>query len=393
MGIGAFHRMIRGLTGKSTNHVFQPKEALKEAGELADSAKPKDTIVGTSSESNAAGAEPPPDPSLTYEARLNAQIEQYRQAKNIHELPEIFHYWSNKFLRPRLNEVMGVDSITDFYAGHFAQACERTASCQRSFLSMGSGDSSVEIEVVKRLLALGLQTFNFTCLEVSPPLVDRAVGAIRNEGLESLIQIECMDINHWSPKLKYAGIMANHSLHHFVELEKIFDNIKLSLKPGGFFVTNDMIGRNGHMRWPEALEVIEGLWAFLPDRFKYNWQLSRLEKQFINWDCSNEGFEAVRSQDILPLLVPRFAFKSFLAFGGIIDVFTDRAFGHNYDPTQESHRAFIDFVNYMNDVLIDSGTLKPTTVFAVLSADPTAETRQWRHWSPLFSMRKPELIG
>jgi hypothetical protein len=46
-----------------------------------------------------------------YAARLEAQIEQYRKVENIHDLPAMFHYWSNRHLRPRLNAVMGADGI------------------------------------------------------------------------------------------------------------------------------------------------------------------------------------------------------------------------------------------------------------------------------------------
>jgi len=33
------------------------------------------------------------------------------------------------------------------------------------------------------------------------------------------------------------------------------------------------------------------------------------------WDCSKQGFEGIRAQDILPLLVKKFSFRSFLGFG------------------------------------------------------------------------------
>ena len=81
------------------------------------------------------------------------------------------------------------------------------------------------------------------------------------------------------------------------------------------------------MRWPEALGIVEAISANAPDRYKYNHQLKRYEERLDNWDCSEEGFEGVRAQDILPLLVKRFAFRKFLAFGNLTDLFIDRSFG------------------------------------------------------------------
>lgn len=95
--------------------------------------------------------------------------------------------------------------------------------------------------------------------------------------------------------------LANHSLHHLVALESIFTGVKAGLSEGGVFVINDMIGRNGHMRWPEAMEVIPDLWRYLPESHKYNHQLKRVEHDYINWDCSLTSFEGIRAQDILPV--------------------------------------------------------------------------------------------
>jgi len=53
-------------------------------------------------------------------------------------------------------------------------------------------------------------------------------------------------------------------------LEFLFDNVKEALTNNGNFVVNDMIGRNGHQRWPEALLQLEIFWAELDERYKYN---------------------------------------------------------------------------------------------------------------------------
>lgn len=324
-----------------------------------------------------------------YEARLRAQIDQYREVADIHELPGIFHYWSNRHLRPRLNSVFGTDSVADFFARPLVGCVAGgTPSHPAAVVSIGSGDASVEIGVARRLRELGAAPFQIHCLEVSPVLLGRAEEAVARAGLGDCFRLEATDLNRWSPSRRYAGAMAHHSLHHLVELERIFDGLAAALEPGGRFVANDMIGRNGHMRWPEALEVIERIWAFLDDRYKVNRQLRRLEPEFVNWDCSTEGFEGVRAQDILPLLLERFRFDGFLAMGGITDVFVDRAFGHNYDPGDPRDRAFIDFLQYLNDQLIDSGAIKPTTLFAVASLEGAeGPPRCFRHWDARHCVR------
>jgi SAM-dependent methyltransferase len=321
-----------------------------------------------------------------YSEKLKQQIEQYRAVADIHELPEIFHYWSNKYLRPRLNAVMSADSIAGFYAEHFRRAATRGRG---RFLSLGAGDCSLEIEIARHLLDQGLSAFEFDCLELSPALIERAHDAIRSEKLDGRFNMVQDDVNSWSPSHEaYDGVMANHALHHFLELESIFDQVSRDLGPGGVFVTNDIVGRNGHMRWPEVLHYLNLIWAFLPDRFKYNHQLSSLDKEFLNWDCSTEGFEGIRAQDILPLLCARFRFTHFLAYGGLIDVFVDRSYGPNLDAKNPADTAFIDFIQELNDLLIEGGMIKPTMIFAVMSRSGEGRPNVYREWMPEFCVRK-----
>ena len=136
--------------------------------------------------------------------------------------------------------------------------------------------------------------------------------------------------------------MAHQSLHHVVALETLFEKTRMAIGDKGVFVVSDIIGRNGHMRWPEAMVEIDKIWAAMPDRYKYNHALKRFEATYENWDCSTEGFEGIRAQDILPLLQQYFSFEMFLGFGNLIDIFVDRAFGHNLDINSEEDKAFID---------------------------------------------------
>jgi len=318
---------------------------------------------------------------------MGNQLEEYREVSNPNDLHEIFHYWSNKYLRPRLNSVCEADNIPEFFANAFFAGAQASALESQRFISIGSGDCSVEIDVARRLKSKGLSSFRIECLESSSDSADRAARQAREAGeADTVIQVVA-DLNSWESQPKrYCAAMSHHALRHVVELERLFESIRTGLAPGGLFAISDMIGRDGHMRWPEALLWIEGIWAFLPNRYKYNQQLKRLERNFINWDCSRDGFDGMRTQDILPLLVEQFHFRNFLAWGGLTEVFVDRAFGHNFDAASEQDRAMIDFVQMLNDRLIDLGVMKPTTILSVMSLEPS-ETKIWRHWTPQFSIR------
>ena len=48
------------------------------------------------------------------------------------------------------------------------------------------------------------------------------------------------------------------------DLEELFTFVRRAIGPDGVFVISDMIGRNGHQRWPEAKRLAERLFSKLP---------------------------------------------------------------------------------------------------------------------------------
>ena len=135
---------------------------------------------------------------------------------------------------------------------------------------------------------------------------------------DQFVRVEIVDLNQPMPVTQVvAAFMAHHSLHHLIELEASFDQVVGWLHPEGAFVTMDLIGRNGHMRWPETLTVIRQIWQLLPDRLKWDHMFGRLDRWYENWDCSIEGFEGIRARDILSALIGgQFKFERFFATGG-----------------------------------------------------------------------------
>lgn len=322
-----------------------------------------------------------------YQSKLKKQIEQFRQVENIHDLPGIFHYWTSSYLAAPLTELFATADPIQIFTNAFAESAQEKRPI---FLSLGAGDCSIEIDIAQRLKRTGMD-FVIECAELSDVLLTRGRKAAATAGVAEFMEFNEVDINRWQTQRTYAAVMANHSLHHIVALEHVFDQVASALSPGGRFVISDMIGRNGHMRWPEAEALVRGIWATLPDSKKYNHQLQRLETTFVNWDCSHEGFEGVRAQDILPSLLPRFDFLAFMGFGNLTDVFVDRSFGHNYDPDSSLDREFIDRVHAVNELLIDLGYLKPTIVIATMThkGQASGPPKCYRNRLPEFCVRQP----
>jgi SAM-dependent methyltransferase len=271
---------------------------------------------------------------------------------------------------------------------YISNSCNRRKADTSRIVSLGSGNSDFEVDLARRLRESGTNNFHFVCIEMNGPMLERGRSWRLRGVYRNIFPLWNAISTIGKPNTNSISILAIHSLHHVVALEKLFDEVHRSLSDDGAFLINDMIGRNGHLRWPEALQVIQAFWKGLPHSKKYNHQLKRFEDEFVNWDCSTEGFEGIRAQDILPELIKRFEFDCFLGFANVIDIFVDRSFGHNFNPKKESDIAFIDRVAMTDDALIESGKIKPTHMIAALKKQG-AVLKTYKHLTPEFCVRPP----
>ena len=320
-----------------------------------------------------------------YEWRALQEVSRFSEEENVNDLPAIFNYWSNAHLRLRFEE-FGFSYPEDFFAQRFEQQIKDVGRPIR-VISIGAGNCDSEVTVAKLLLERGVDQFHIDCLDLTPAMLERGRQLAEANGLDQHFGFIAADFNHWNSTTTYDVVLANQSLHHVTNLEGLFDAVHAAIGDPGIFVVSDMIGRNGHMRWPEALAIVQEFWKELPKPYRYNRQLLRREKKFGNWDCAGEGFEGVRAQDILPLLVQRFGFDFFLGYGNLIDPFIDRGFGPNFDAEQAWDRDFIDRVHARDEQEILAGRIKPTHVLAVLRRDRTARPVIWKHLTPEFCVR------
>ncbi|MDH4235669.1 MAG: class I SAM-dependent methyltransferase [Nitrospira sp.] len=325
----------------------------------------------------------------TYADRMKGELAWFENVTDVHALPPIFNYWAEKFLTPKCRE-LDIPGVTEFFVRYVEAACRAEHVGTAQVASLGAGNCETEVAIAEQLLAKNVTNFAIDCIDVNGQMLGRGKVLAGTKGVAAHLRFVEADINAWNVERGYAVVIANQSLHHFQELELLFDKTLQALGENGRFVVSDVIGRNGHMRWPEALAVIHRIWRTMPGRYKYNHLLRRHEKLYENWDCSVGGFEGIRAQDILPLLIDKFHFELFFSYGNIADIFIDRAFGHNFDANTDADRHFIDAVGALDDELIAKGEVKPTHLIAVMRSIPCGAATVYRHLTPRFCLRLPD---
>jgi 2-polyprenyl-3-methyl-5-hydroxy-6-metoxy-1,4-benzoquinol methylase len=282
----------------------------------------------------------------------------------------------------------GFTNPIEFVRQYILRACRSQSTDLRFCASIGCGDAQPEINIAQWLLEQDCSNFRFECYDGNTDVLERGRALAQEKGFQQYFHFDTFDVNSWKPCRRYAVVVAFQFLHHVLELERLFETIRNMLEPGGHFLTDDMIGRNGHQRWPEALAMIEDLWPDLPVRYKYNHQMGRIIDPYENLDYSKDCFEGIRAQDILPLAAATFHFEVFFAFGNLIDIFIDRGFGHNFDPGNPEDTSFIDRIHALDMQHLEAGNLTPTHMIAAMTREPVARTATYKHLTPAFCQRK-----
>jgi SAM-dependent methyltransferase len=323
---------------------------------------------------------------------LEQQASFFSQATDIHgDLPSAYLYWSRHFVEPHLKELFGVSEAVGFYASCIKDHASRINSkVPLRIASIGCGEARAEIDLCKRLSAMGIYDVNFICVDIATGAIQRAQEAAQREGVAAQFSFSVMDLNEFFRGAKFDVVIAHQVLHHVVYLETLFDSIKASIGDDGIFLTVDMIGRNGHMLWPEALAIFDQFWKRLPREYKFNHGFGRYEDTFSNWDHSKEGNEGIRAQDVLSNLTKRFAFDRFFATGCLAPTLFGRQFGANFNPNKPKDREIIDTIGRIDHDLMDVGYLKPVLMYAMMSTHQIEPPRNYRLWSAEFCCRQPE---
>ena len=70
----------------------------------------------------------------------------------------------------------------------------------------------------------------------------------------------------------------------------------------------------------------------------------------------------------------------------MIDVFVDRCFSHNFDPSNADDAFLVRRIALLNEVLLDTGLVKPTMMLAYFVKYPVTEAH-YRNRSALTSVR------
>lgn len=239
-------------------------------------------------------------------------------------------------------------------------------------LSLGSGPCGFELFVAENVTS----SYEIMCTDLNPQLIEMGLERARQRNLNLVGQ--AIDLNKiWLEAESFDLIFAHASLHHLIAFEHIFEQINKALRPDGEFVTVDITGPNGFVMWPKTAAVVDSLFQCLPDRYKHNhtrFPTVTLTPHYDDRSTADEGFECIRTQDLLNLMASSFQPKYYVPLFSLMRRFFDTMYGPNYDFAREQDNRIFDTIRSLDENLLDTEMLRPETFFAVLKRGDTAAT-------------------
>jgi SAM-dependent methyltransferase len=230
-------------------------------------------------------------------------------------------------------------------------------------LSLGSGACGVELALARRLEA----PHEITCTDLEERQFESARAVAAAEGLN--LVFEARDLNFIDiASASWDVVFAHASLHHVINLERLYAAIVAGLRPAGFFHVVEVVGQNRKLIWDENEEYARELLRKLPREIT-RWTRFRVKPH-------HEGMEGVRQADILPLLRESFDPVYELLHGAFMRfVCTHRKLGKRLDPADPARRRHLDFLIDADDDAVRRGILRPLELWGVYEPKPGARAR------------------
>lgn len=253
----------------------------------------------------------------------------------------------------------------------------------RKALSLGCGFGGLERELRRRDICQAIDGIDLAggAIASARRLADEAGLTGLTYRVADLHTVEL-------PPAAYDVVYVEAALHHVFYLERLLDQVRMTLKPNGLFVVSEYVGPS-QMQFPKQhLDLADGVIALIPEPYRKSFRgvTTKVEAPRLSLASMNEAdpSEAIRAQEIVPLIASRFEIEHYRNVGGtlLMLVFNDIAgnFGAG-DPIAEGlARSIIQ----LEDRLIDSGELPSYHAYIVgrKTDDPLlAQTRD--DWRPL----------
>ncbi len=220
-------------------------------------------------------------------------------------------------------------------------------------LSLGRGH---ELDMVRRLRL----PHHIVCTDPNAAMFAPAREAAARAAFSFEIREAELDFLHIEPR-RYDLIVAHAALHPVVNLEHLLEQVAGGLSNRGLFHVTEVVGRNGTLLWDENQRLANTLLDALPPHMTRGLRLAV--------EAEAKGLEAMRQEDILPLLHDTFSTAFEHGHGAFMRfICTHPVLGACFDVKDPSALAALEFLIACDDAAVRHGILRPLEIWGLYRA-------------------------
>jgi 2-polyprenyl-3-methyl-5-hydroxy-6-metoxy-1,4-benzoquinol methylase len=281
-------------------------------------------------------------------------------------------HWGKVFSNERRNAALVEDQQAAAklrlhrHAMHLPDVLRKHGLTPQSGLSLACGGGRAE----RGLLAQGICT-RFHGIDIADDALATAQRVATEQNLP--ITYERGDLNalQLQPSA-YDLVVTQNCLHHVLELERLRDQIHLSLRPGGLLWVHDYVGETQFQYDEDRLRLINEVLAILPARYRADKVNQRTLATVVRPSPGllPSPFEAIRSAEILPVLLERFDILDKYESDTLIGMTVPTGTRGNFLETEDGVVIF-ELLHMIDRVLLDHGILTPRAGMYLLTPKAT----------------------
>lgn len=187
----------------------------------------------------------------------------------------------------------------------------------KKMLSVGSGLGFAEEKLVRHGLVESVVAF-----EASPVAVKNALKRLEIAGLREKFDFRSEDVcSAGLQDDEFDLVFVQAAIHHFYNIDEMFDLFRRVLKPGGLIIYDEYVGPDHHMYEDSVMDLLNEVNDCLGAGYRYDVLRggeirSEVPRASLEWMLNMDPSEGVHSSRILPLTYRHFDVLDRRDYGG-----------------------------------------------------------------------------
>jgi SAM-dependent methyltransferase len=256
-----------------------------------------------------------------------------------------------------LYEIAVAEPLTGRRDGYWLDDVGKLLGREARVLSIGCGEAAAEEYLVAHDYVGSLIGF-----DASRSAIETARQRVAPKPYKSRLHFDASDVLDANLETgEFDAVFALASLHHCVEIERVFALVHRVLKRDGLLIYDEYVGPDHHILPSDVYRLMDKVNALLPERLKVDLftgqSRARVAAPSLAWMMDHDPTEGIHSSRILPLTYQYFDIIRRRGYGGTLIRQFFAGILQNFDFESADDRCIAGLIVLLEEELARTGAL------------------------------------